>query len=121
MSFLEQIEKPQSLGKMYRFIDTRYSVGDEDYGYSVRVTVNIYIFDIIKKTPKGQWIQNESRGIKPRFVLNHGRKKYAHRTKEEALLSFIARKKKQIRLLEAQLYNVKVALRQVGEKEDERN
>ena len=112
------IEKSQSLGKMYRYLDHVYSVGYEDTGYSTRVEVSLQAFDIIKETSKGQWIQDELCITKPRFVLNHGRKRYAWLTKEEALISFIARKKKQMRLLQSQLKNVRSALLYVGYKEN---
>ncbi len=114
----KEIEKPRSLGTMYRYQDYSYSVGSEDYGYSTQVQVNLHKFNIIKETLKGQWIQDELGIMKPRFVLNHGRKRYAWFTKEEALTSFIARKKKQIRLLESQLRNIRSALLYVGYKEE---
>lgn len=116
---LNKVEKPKSLGKMYRYQDSVYSTGDEDYGYSTRVVVHVLEFNIIKETLKGQWIQDELRIIKPRFVLNHSRKRYAWHTKEEALQSFIARKKTQIRILETQLKHVKEALYSVNYKEKE--
>lgn len=106
-----------SLGKMFRYQDTVYSAGNEDTGYSTRVSVNLDTFDIIKETLKGQWVQDEPRFLKPRFVLNHGRKRYAHHSKEEALLSFVARKRKQLRILKTQLRHVREALHYVGAKE----
>jgi hypothetical protein len=80
---ITKVVNPPSLGKMYRYQDTVYSTGDDEYGFHTRAAVNVYTFDIVKETPKGQWIQDEFHGIKPRFVLNSGRKRYAHKTKEQ--------------------------------------
>lgn len=55
----------------------------------------------VKKTPKGAWIER-TYGVR-KFVLDHGRKRYAWPTKEEAWESFLARKRKQAQILRRQL------------------
>ena len=73
--------KNDDLGVLYRYYDT------SAHGfYNIRCKT----FMIIKKTPKGCWISYSGR---KKFVLDEGRKKYAHSTKENALISFKFRKK----------------------------
>lgn len=66
-------------------------------------------YEVVKYTPKGKWIIHEfdkeldEEHKRYRFVLNNSRKRFAWETKEAALESFIARKKKQIKILESQL------------------
>lgn len=56
---------------------------------------------VMSFTPKGAWIL-DARG-KRRFVLFSARKKYALRTVEEAMISFLARKERQHRIYTARL------------------
>jgi hypothetical protein len=80
---------------------------DSDYG-SDGMSVSPHKFAITKTTPCGFWI-----GLgweKKRFVLSSGRKRFAYPTREEALESFIARKKRQIMLVEYRLERSKGAL-----------
>ena len=83
--------KSADLGVLYRY----YGVSAHGF-YSIHCET----FMIIKKTPKGCWISYRG---KKKFVLDEGRKKYAHSTKENALISFKFRKKKQIKILASQL------------------
>lgn len=71
--------------------------------------VSVYLteFTLVKKTPKGAWI--ESFGLK-RFVRDEAHKQFACPTKEQALESFRARKKRQIKILTKQLELAKRAL-----------
>ena len=59
-------------------------------------------FPVVKETPKGCWIDVYG---KRKFVLNDSTKRYAYPTKELALQSFIARKRRQAGILRAQLKN----------------
>ena len=72
----------------------------------------IYIFEteyaVLSHTPKGVWIE-EYPG-KKRFVLKNAKKKFACATQKEALESFRARKRRQIKILEHQLKIAKAAL-----------
>lgn len=74
-------------------------------------------FKVMKYTKKGFWIIFYNEGIIPiefncwkRFVLGNAKKKFVHKTIEEAKTSFIARKIRQITILEAQLRRAKTAL-----------
>jgi hypothetical protein len=64
--------------------------------------------EVLKRTPAGVWVEDIP-GIK-KFVLENAAKKFAHPTKEKALESFKRRKARQIRILTAQLENVRDAL-----------
>lgn len=66
-------------------------------------------FPIVKRTRHGVWLWVW--GAK-RFVLTDARKKFACATKEEALISFQARKKRQIHILEHQLEKARRAFSQ---------
>jgi len=66
-------------------------------------------FLILKETPCGGWI--DYYGTR-KFVNLEYRKKFAARTKEEALIGFIARKNRQVKILSAQLNRAKYALSQ---------
>ena len=94
--------------KAYRYKDTLYSWGDNGWAF---VRVHLEEFNVIKETPKGIWIQGKFGGRK-HFILLTARKKYACLSKEDAKVSFIARKERQIRILESQLNHAKDALRQ---------
>lgn len=94
----------------YRYEDIRYASFDDDgdrYGDG-RVTVNVQTFTVEKITPKGVWINIG--GDQRRFILTNARKKFAHPNKDAALLSFVARKERQISILSAQLKNTNRAL-----------
>ncbi|QDH84039.1 hypothetical protein KMC60_gp30 [Achromobacter phage vB_AxyP_19-32_Axy11] len=67
-----------------------------------RVGINLIEYTVIKYTPKGVWLNVLGR---KRFVLHQGRKKFAHADKKDAVESFVARKDKQIRILQSQQNN----------------
>lgn len=92
----------------YRYDGLKYSWGTDEFdnplpGCDIRVILREY--DIIKKTPKGFWINycKDTGKNKFRFVLSNARKKFAHETIEAAAESFVARKERQIKILKAQL------------------
>ena len=93
--------------KFYRYYNHRYSSG---------VFCQEFILD--KETPKGYWIVQpydliQSYGAERKWVSKTGKKRYAYPTKLEAMISFKARKKKQIKLLESQLEATSIALTQI--------
>jgi hypothetical protein len=105
--------------KAYRYIDTLYASGDEDYGYTTYLKVLLREYEVIKETPKGIWIEDlhvnkKSVLVGQRFVNLNSHKKFACLTKEDASLSFIARKKRQVKILENQLKYAKEALNWFG-------
>lgn len=88
----------------YRYSDSRFKYGE--------YTIVLEQFILIKETPQGYWITDEwdhTHEFK-RWVSKHGRKRYAYPSKKEALESFLARKKRQIEILKAQLHGAEVAL-----------
>jgi hypothetical protein len=95
---------------LYRYEDQTYSAGVDQFdnvlpGYDLKILLHKY--QIIKETSKGVWIKKDY--TKDKFVLLTARKKFACRTKEEALKSFIARKSRQIKILSDQLDRAKLA------------
>lgn len=95
------------LEKVYRYEGIKYSWGVDPYdnplpGYRLEVVLKEY--SILKRTPKGFWIGYAfGGGGKFKFILANAKKKYAHKTKEAAAESFIARKERQIAILKDQL------------------
>lgn len=89
----------EDLTRMYRY----EGYVDEDY-YGPIGLGNVHVrpqeFIIQRHTPRGVFIHY---GLKPKFVLLSGHKRFAFPTKEEALKSFIERKRRQVRLLRGQM------------------
>lgn len=85
---------------MYRYEESQF---DETYS-----RLWLRIFPVIKTTKHGVWIDLGYE--RKRFVLQGARKCFANPTKEEAALSFLARKRRQVRILEAQLARVRPLL-----------
>jgi hypothetical protein len=73
------------------------------------VHLDLYWFKIIKRTPRGAWIQVNHNDKK--FILLNARRKWAHETKADALESFRHRKLHQIAILKHQLFVAKEALK----------
>lgn len=87
------------------------NVGDPMYrydsmeGFDPPVYLSTYL--VASVTPKGCWL--DVYGEK-RFVLSEATKRFAYPTKELALSSFVARKRRHISILEAQLEHLQTAL-----------
>jgi len=87
---------------LYRFVD-QLTIGNH-------VVIYLREYLILRETRCGFWISYpNSKGEK--FILKKARKRFAWPAKEEALKSFIARKRSQIRILESQLRSANSALR----------
>ncbi len=95
--------------KAYRYKDTVFSTGDEEYGYRTHLNVTLIEFNVVKETPKGFWVEDIIG--RRRFVNLHSQKKYACLSKSDAIESFIRRKQAQIRILKTQLRHAEEALR----------
>lgn len=106
---------------LYRFENHNVSNGYDEYdnpypGHTVALYCSKY--EILKHTPKGEWIVLYWDGyifdgtIVPvkRFVLRNAHKRFACPTKEEALDSFISRKKRQIRILTGKIEDAEMAI-----------
>lgn len=72
------------------------------------VYVSYRRYPVIKHTPCGVWLALTS--MDRRFVLKAAHKQFACPTKEAALVSFRARKRRQVAILTAQLERAKLAL-----------
>lgn len=95
--------------KYFRIENHQVSSGVDEFDNPVgpgRTELYLHSYEVLKETPKGVWIQ--AYGTK-KFILQNARKKFACPTIEEAIESFIARKKRQIRILSGQLENAKMA------------
>lgn len=74
------------------------------------VSLKLEEWDVVKETPKGYWIRQN---IEPfwasddMWVSKTSRKRFAYPTKEEALESFLIRKRKYLGHLERNLTNTK--------------
>lgn len=91
----------------YRYEDR---LSGDDWG--TYVNVNLRQFEVVRETPKGVWLRlYEYSDMSPlRFVLRESRKRYACPTKEQAMESFLARKRKQMRILKQKLQHVEEAI-----------
>lgn len=80
-----------------------------DYHHDRSFTLSLYVRScrIIRHTPKGVWVEGNDG---PRWINREARKRWACPTVEEAVVSFQARKRKQIRILGNQLQVAKMAL-----------
>ena len=106
--------------KLYRYRDVQFGSCDEyENIISTRVAVEVMEFDVVKETRCGAWIHYGCQLFQPdvipprselKFVNFRCRKQFACRTKEEALASFVARKQRQISILNAKLRRAKEAL-----------
>jgi hypothetical protein len=82
----------------YRYEDARYAGGCDESGDPIPgeaySKIHLRTFKVIGETPKGVWLSFD--GVnKSRWVSHSSRKRFACATKQEAIVSFIARKKKQ--------------------------
>ncbi len=98
---------------LYRYDIVRYSKGTDECGDSIGsyAKIELYSYDILNRTQKGAWIKYYKDGREKKFVLRTAQKRFACETELEAMLSFIARKKAQIRILTSQLTETETVLR----------
>lgn len=96
--------------------------GVEDY-YVTAPRVEVCKYRVIKRTPKGAWIEEGIGG--KRFVLLTARKRFACPTEAEALESLVARKQAHLRHERKRLASVKshlqAAVVALGKLQHERN
>ena len=102
MNFIETEPLKTTKNFAYRYEDCLISYSG--------VYVVLREIPIVKFTPKGFWIYGIGYHRLGRFVPTNTRKKFACLTKEDAKISFIARKKSQIRIVSQQLDRAKTAL-----------
>lgn len=98
---------------LYRYEDVQYAALADEFGESRGVgylDIQLHEFRVVKRTPKGVWVQYSYGGSYKRFVLMSGRKRFAWPSIEEAAASFRARKRRQVSILRAQLGRAERAL-----------
>lgn len=74
-------------------------------------------YEVIKRTPKGAWINLGyawEKDPKKKFILDNARRRWAYPTVELALNSFRIRKERQIRHCNDMIENANIALLKVG-------
>lgn len=86
---------------LYRYEGFHYGrSGDENgFGVSRVYQINCHQYRVEKETPKGFWIN----GFERKWVPKKEGNRWAHETKEQALASFIARKKRAIKFASSRL------------------
>lgn len=90
--------------KQENTVSSTYYRLDHTVDYYNRVHLAWYTFTVLRTTAKGVWISTPHMNrLGRKFILNDARKRYAYPTKELALESFIARKARQISILQSQL------------------
>lgn len=96
---------------LFRYVDVVYAAPFDETGHGTgTVKVELREYPIVRRTPKGVWISGADTCTGERFVLTKARRRFACPTVTEARASFIARKKAQIRILNAQLRRAQKAL-----------
>ena len=71
----------------------------EPYYSEHGVSLTLYSYPVVSKTPRGCWIAEGYCGTNKKFILDGARKRYAYPTAEEALVSLSRRNKKYIQIL----------------------
>lgn len=93
----------------YRYHDMRVAeyMTESDTFTSSICKVVLQKIPVLHYTPKGVWLDWKGRS----FVLTDARKRWACPTEKEAMVSFLARKKRQLGIIKAQLDNVNDAIK----------
>ncbi len=114
-SFKMDVVKPDE-EVFYRYDAIIYSGGLDEFDNPLGVgttSLRLSRYRVVRRTPKGVWVDGGF--FKEKFVLLSARKKFACPTKKEAAVSFAARKKRQIGLLENQLRTARQALELIAQ------
>ena len=96
----------------YRFDDVMYAPMPSEYGEWVgpsTLEVELRKYQVVKVTPCGVWLDVG------RFVKTAARKRFACPTEAEARESFLARKRRQLSILNAQVSRVERAIQRVSQ------
>ena len=99
----QAVESPPAREFWYRADATRMSWGPP--------RVSVLGYKVVRRTPKGVWLDYYGT---EKFVLRDAHKRWACPTKEEAMESFWARKRRQVKILRAQLQHIEAVLATSG-------
>ncbi|MNR71248.1 hypothetical protein D3C71_18630 [compost metagenome] len=105
---------PEDLGDFYRYIEVTYAAPADDYGESSgpgRTVVELRSYPVIRHTPQGAWIGGTPDG--KRFVRLTANKRFACPTIAEAAESYKARKRSQLRILQARVARTQLVLAEI--------
>lgn len=109
--------------KFYRYeLETSVSIGDDNSVLRFRdIQLNLNKYNLHKETPKGYWIgygYNEVGSLRSysKWIPKVSKKRYAYPTKEEALINYMKRTEKRIKILESNLYDCKRGIELANEK-----
>jgi hypothetical protein len=101
-------EKHPASKVFYRFREYNNATGyiDEFDNFHPTKYIDVHLeseeWFLVKETPKGYWITDKY-GIFKKWISKTSRKRYAYPTKEEALKSYMIRKKIHIEILQKKL------------------
>ena len=104
--------------KWYRFEEIHYAPSLDEFDNPVgegHTDVCKIELDVIKKTPCGVWL-DLGFGSGSRWVSCTSHKRYACPTEAEAMESFLARKRRQITILQSQIKRAERAIAVAGKK-----
>lgn len=118
--------------KFYRYEAVEYASTDIDGEYISPTYPNPKLelrdYEVIKETSKGYWISHfpykdlsNWKYLWKKWVSKTSKKKYAYPTKEEALINYIKRTERRIKILDWQLRACNVGLNKAKVKEHENN
>jgi hypothetical protein len=96
---------------LYRLEYNRVSLGVDEYDDPLpghNISLYMSAFRIIRRTPKGAWIERMFDGQK--FILLTATKQWASETEEKAVRQFIRRKTIQKRIVESHLQDIEKAI-----------
>ena len=89
---------------LYRYKDVVYTSCEEEARSVGRVVAVLIVFKVLRETPQGFWTDTGQ------WVSKTSRKRLAYPSKEEAWKAFIARKRRQITILEHRLKRARAAV-----------
>jgi len=101
------------MAEWFRIVDGRYAAPLDELDRPMgegQTYVTLYRYRVLKETPCGAWLEDGCCINGRRFVLRDARKRYACPTLDEAVASFRARKKQQLRILTNRVRRVHEAL-----------
>lgn len=118
--------------KFYRYEAVQYASmnsSDGEYTNSIHPnpTLELREYNLYKETNKGYWIGYGYFGIPDKlrgnahWVSKTGKKRFAYPTKKEALIGYIKRTERRIKILTYQLDSCKISLSTAGRKLDALN
>ena len=93
----------------FRAVFVRYSIGVDEWGDIIPgkglCELRFDTFTVDRVTPKGVWLKGYHRldGSVRRFQLRESKRQFAAPNQQDALISFMARKTRQIRILKSRI------------------